>query len=305
MAAELAIETRHLYKTFQNTNALENVSLSVPTGSVFGLIGANGAGKSTLIQILLGIIRPSSGRCCILNHQINQDSFRIREKVAFVPDIPIFYSRFTVKQMYELSKRLYPDWDQKRCIELHKSLDMPLRKRVGTLSRGQKVRLALVIALSIRPQLLILDEPTAGLDPLARRQFLKMVSDEAATNNTTMFYSTHNLNDLEQTANHIAALDYGRLIFSSSLNELKTSLSSFQIIFNGEFPPELIQIEEIVDIETSGRLHTVIVSGDATTVVASIRDFNPILLEPMEMSLEDIFIAFIKNKGLDALSLFD
>ena len=139
--------------------------------------------------------------------------------MGYVPDVPVMYPSFSVGDMFRLGRRLYEGWDGEHCRELSRAFDLPTEQLVRHLSRGQKVQVALVMALSLRPRLLLLDEPTAGLDPVIRRGFLKSVIEEAAERGTTVFYSTHNLNDLEQSADHISALYRGELLFQPSLDD--------------------------------------------------------------------------------------
>ncbi|HBQ25502.1 MAG TPA: ABC transporter ATP-binding protein, partial [Syntrophomonas sp.] len=177
---DLAIETKALSKSFDALQAVDKLYLAVPAGSIFGLIGPNGAGKSTLIQMLTGIIRPDSGDGFILGQSIRKRDGSIRNRVGYVPDVPVMYPGVTVAEMYRLGSKLYPFWDWERCRELHKGFRLPEGQRIRNLSRGQKVQVALVMALALRPQLLLLDEPTAGLDPVVRRAFLQTIIEEVA-----------------------------------------------------------------------------------------------------------------------------
>jgi ABC-2 type transport system ATP-binding protein len=197
---DYALQTQALYKSFDGCKAVDGLDLTVPAGSIFGLIGPNGAGKSTLIQMLIGIIRPDKGEAYILGRSIREKDGGIRNQVGYVPDVPVMYPSFSVAEMYRLGSKLYPYWDWQRCRDLHHSFDLPAAGHIRSLSRGQKVQVALVMALALRPRLLLLDEPTAGLDPVVRRAFLHTIVEEAASRGTTIFYSTHNLNDLEQTS---------------------------------------------------------------------------------------------------------
>lgn len=203
---EEAIETRELYKSYQGQPVLQGVSLAVPAGSVFGLIGPNGAGKSTLMKILTGISRADRGEAFLLGRSLQSRKGDVRARIAYVPDVPILYPSFSAAAMYHLASRLYPGWDWDRCRALHRRFALPDGQRIRNLSRGQAVQVSLVLSLAVRPYLLLLDEPTAGLDPVVRRAFLQTIMDEVAERRTTVFYSTHNLNDLEQSADHIASL---------------------------------------------------------------------------------------------------
>jgi ABC-2 type transport system ATP-binding protein len=294
----LAIETRALSKSFDGLPAVDKLYLAVPAGSIFGLIGPNGAGKSTLIQMLTGIIRPDSGDGFILGQSIRKRDGSIRNRVGYVSDVPVMYPGFTVAEMYRLGSKLYPFWDWDRCLELHQNFHLPENQRIRNLSRGQKVQVALVMALALRPQLLLLDEPTAGLDPVVRRAFLQAIIEEVAGQGTTVFYSSHNLNDLEQSADHIAAIYRGRMLFSHTLDELKESVHRLQLIFTGEPPEDVIKsLPGLVDFHRSGRVITIIITGHLDSMSSRLVELEPELVKELNLDLESIFVAFMKAQG--------
>ena len=295
---DLAIETKALSKSFDGLPAVDKLYLAVPAGSIFGLIGPNGAGKSTLIQMLTGIIRPDSGDGFILGQSIRKRDGSIRNRVGYVSDVPVMYPGFTVAEMYRLGSKLYPFWDWDRCLELHQNFHLPENQRIRNLSRGQKVQVALVMALALRPQLLLLDEPTAGLDPVVRRAFLQAIIEEVAGQGTTVFYSSHNLNDLEQSADHIAAIYRGRMLFSHTLDELKESVHRLQLIFTGEPPEDVIKsLPGLVDFHRSGRVITIIITGHLDSMSSRLVELEPELVKELNLDLESIFVAFMKAQG--------
>lgn len=295
---DFAIETRALNKSFGKLKAIDDLYLAVPAGSIFGLIGPNGAGKSTLIQILVGIILPDSGEGFILGRNIREKDGSIRNRVGYVPDVPVMYPSFSVAEMYRLGSKLYPFWDWERCKQLQKSFHLPEGQRLCNLSRGEKVQVALVMALAMRPRLLLLDEPTAGLDPVVRRSFLQAIIEEAASNGTTVFYSSHNLKDLEQRVDHIAALNQGRIMFSHSLDELKESVHRLQLIFAGEPPvDEIKSLPGLVDWESMGRVVIITITGHIDYICSQLAALNPELVKEQNLDLESIFVAFMKAEG--------
>lgn len=295
---DLAIETRDLSKSFDGLQAVDKLYLSVPAGSIFGLIGPNGAGKSTLIKMLIGLIRPDSGDGFILGQSIRKKDGSIRNRVGHVPDVPVMYPGFTVAEMYRLGSKLYPFWDWERCRELHQGFHLPEDQRIRNLSRGQKVQVALVMALALRPQLLLLDEPTAGLDPVVRRAFLQTIIEEVAGQGTTVFYSSHNLNDLEQSADHIAAIYQGRMLFSHTLDELKESVHRLQLIFAGEPPEDVIKsLPGLVEYQQSGRVITITITGYLDSISPRLVELEPELVKELNLDLESIFVAFMKAQG--------
>ncbi len=294
----LAIETRALYKSFDGFKAVDGLNLAVSAGSVFGLIGPNGAGKTTLIQMLVGIIRPDRGEAFILGRSIKEKDGGIRDQVGYVPDVPLMYPGFTVAEMYRLGSKLYPCWDQGRCHELHRAFSLPAGQRIHSLSRGQKVQVSLVMALALRPRLLLLDEPTAGLDPVVRRAFLHTIIEEAASRGTTIFYSTHNLNDLEQSADHIAAVYQGRLLFSRSLDELKESMHRLQLVFGGEPPGEAIaSLPGLLNWQSSGKVATITIIGERDGIYPRLSALGAEMIKEMDFDLESMFVELMKAEG--------
>lgn len=295
---DYALQTRALYKSFSGCKAVDGLDLAVPAGSIFGLIGPNGAGKSTLIQMLIGIIRPDSGEAFMLGRSIREKDGGIRNQVGYVPDMPIMYPSFSVAEMYRLGSKLYSGWDWQRCRDLHHSFDLPAAGRIRSLSRGQKVQVALVMALALRPRLLLLDEPTAGLDPVVRWAFLHTIIEEAASRGTTIFYSTHNLNDLEQSADHIAAIHRGRLLFSRSLDELKESMHRLQLVFEGQPPGEAIaSLPGLLAWQSSGKAVTITINGELDSIHARLTALGAEMIKVMDFDLESIFVELMKVEG--------
>jgi len=241
---ELAIETKGLTKKFDGEPAVDGLDLAIPEGSVFGLVGPNGAGKTTLIRMLMGIITPTSGTAAVLGSDITTPSGELRRHIGYIADVQHMYPFFKVEEILGFCTRVYPTWDANRCKTLLHTFELPEHKQVRALSKGIKTQLALIIALSVRPRLLILDEPTSGLDPVMKHHFMQLIMQEAASGSTTIFFSTHNLNDVERLPDQVAAVMRGKLLFHRSMDELKAgtrerSRQSFPMAFpkkSAEFP---------------------------------------------------------------------
>ncbi len=250
------------------------------------------------MKILAGISRPSDGDAFLLGRSVRERTGSIRARVGYVPDVPVLYPSFTVAEMYRLASRLYPDWDWRRCRELQRQYALPEGQRIRNLSRGQAVQVSLVLALSIRPRLILLDEPTAGLDPVVRRAFMQSIIEEVAERQTTIFYSTHNLNDLEQSADYIASLWQGDLLFSSSLDQLKESMGKIRVMLADETGEEnLACLPGVKDIQRNGRVHTITFQGDFSNIYQKVQECKPLLLEQVDLSLEDIFLILMEERG--------
>ena len=211
-------------KRFGKTVALENVSLNIPPGVVFALLGENGAGKTTMIRILTGFQKADSGSASVLGHACHKAGAEIRSKIGYVSDSPALYEWMTPAEIGWFTSAFYDDAFPERYLELLAAFDVPSATRLKNLSRGQKAKVALALATAHDPQLLILDEPTSGLDPMVRRQFLESMVDRAALGRTVLL-SSHQINEVERVADWIAILHQGELKLVQPLDVLKESTS--------------------------------------------------------------------------------
>ncbi|NPV29567.1 MAG: ABC transporter ATP-binding protein [Firmicutes bacterium] len=294
---ERAIETRALTKLFDGKPAVDHLDLAVPEGSIFGLVGPNGAGKTTLIRMLMGILKPASGTGTILGRDITDSSGDVRQQVGYVAEVQHMYPSFRVEEILNFCARVYRNWDWKRCRTLLKAFELPAEKLVRALSKGMRTQLALVIALAIRPRLLILDEPAGGLDPVIRRHFMQLIVQEAASGNTTVFFSTHNLRDLERTADHVAVIMKGRLLFSKPLDELKSGARKIQVVFPEGLPEEIRNLPGVTRVEAQGKVYSLIVGENFSKTLERVKFFHPAYLELHDLDLEEIFIHTMAREG--------
>lgn len=227
--AEPIIELSGLKKSFGDKHVLNGVDLAIPRGSVVGLLGTNGSGKSTLIKCLLGLFRPNSGAIRILGENPWTLSASAKERIGYVPQESKLYSWMKVKHVVAYTAAFYPQWDYAWGEELINRWDLPREDRVGPLSAGQLQKLALVLALGHHPELLILDEPVASLDPIARREFLRTLLDIARDERHTILFSTHITSDLDRVASHVALLQEGQITCYEELDALKDRVKRLRI----------------------------------------------------------------------------
>lgn len=294
---QLAIETKALTKDFDGYRAVDRLDLTVPEGSVFGLMGPNGAGKSTVIRMLMGIWRPTSGTGFILGKEITEPTGAVRQQVGYVADMQNMYPFFRVEEILQFCAKLYPFWDWNRCQALLKTFALPAGKRVRLLSKGMKTQLALIIALSVRPRVLILDEPTSGLDPVARHHFMQLVLQEAAAGDTTVFFSTHNLHDLERVADRVAVIMSGKLLMNKSMEELKANTRKIQAVFPAGLPEEIRKLPEVLKVEVQGRVYSIIVGDRFNDIFEKVKAFNPSYIEIADVDLEELFLHTMGKEG--------
>jgi ABC-2 type transport system ATP-binding protein len=218
---ETTIELRGIKKSYENKSVLIGVDLSVQKGSVLGLLGTNGAGKTTLIKCALGLIRPQSGEARLLGEPSWTLSPEAKSRIGYVSQIINLYQWMTIRDVIDYTAAFYPNWNHDLIARLIKELDIPAGDRIGPLSVGQRQKVAILLALGHEPDLLILDEPAASLDPLARRRFLQMIIDLAEPDKRTVLFSTHITSDLERVADRVAILKSGVIAWHGLLEELK------------------------------------------------------------------------------------
>jgi ABC-2 type transport system ATP-binding protein len=217
----MAIEVRGMIKSYKDKHVLTGLDLDVPKGSVLGLLGTNGAGKTTLIKCLMGLAHPQSGQSKLLGEDSWTLSGEAKMRIGYVPQIINLYPWMKVRHLIDYTSAFYPTWNHSLVADLIREWSIPLNDRIGPLSVGQLQKVAILLAVGHEPELLLLDEPAASLDPLARRQFLKMIIDFAAPEKRTVLFSTHITSDLEHVADRVAILKSGKIAWQGLLEDLK------------------------------------------------------------------------------------
>lgn len=292
------IEIKDLNKYLGKDKILDDINIHVNKGSIYGLIGPNGAGKTTLIKNLVDIYKPEKGEVLISGENI-KDNAKIKSRLGYVSDYQYFYPSFKIHEIVEFYKDAYPFWSDERYIQLMKLFKLDGNKKIKYLSKGMKTQLAILLSLSIMPNVLILDEPTSGLDPVVKQKVLNLIVDEVSANETTVLISSHNLGQLEQICDHIGIIHEGKMLLEDSVENLKSNVRKIQVAFKGEFPEEIKSNEHILKIETIGKIHQIVVKDNLDAIIDAIKKCNPILLETIDMSLEEIFIYKMGVEGYD------
>ncbi len=287
--AATMIEASGLTKSFGSAHVLKGVDLTVPRGSVTGLLGKNGAGKSTLLKCLLGLLKPSSGTARILGEDGWDLSAEAKAKLGYVAQEVSLYSWMRVRQIIEYTAAFYPTWNQDLTIDLARRWELPTEDRVGPMSQGQQQKLALILALGHEPDLLILDEPVASLDPSARREFLSTLLEVTRDENRTVLFSTHITTDLERVADHVAVLREGKIVYHDELDSLKDSVKRLRIISEADLPTSF-GVANSLRAEVSGKHAMVAVAEIEPTLVAEIESRWQASVKVEDLSLEEIFL---------------
>src|SRR5215470_92709 len=241
-ASEAVIDIKGVTRRFGARRALDDVSLTVPGGSVFGLVGANGAGKTTLIKHVLGLLRAASGSVRVFGRDPVADPAGVLGRVGYLAEENDLPGWMRVDELLRYTRAFYPRWDDAYAEELRRTFELPPAARVGNLSKGQRARVGLLIALAYRPELLVLDEPSSGLDPLVRRDILGAIVRTVADEGRTVLFSSHLLDEVERVADHVALLDRGRVAFCAALDDLKDNHRRVTLRFEQptERPPMLV-----------------------------------------------------------------
>src|SRR5213594_1202570 len=221
--SESVISVSELTRRFGATTALDSVSVSLPRGAVYGLVGANGAGKTTLIRHILGLLRAESGSVRVFGLDPVADPVGVLSRIGYLSEENDLPGWMTVDELLRYSRALYPGWDDAYAEELRRMFALDPAASIKTLSKGQKARAGLLLALAYRPDLLVLDEPSSGLDPIVRRDILGAVIRTIADEGRTVLFSSHLLEEVEQVADHVTMISHGRIVLSAPLNEIKES----------------------------------------------------------------------------------
>ena len=281
------IETRELVKSFEGFRALDGLNLSVPAGAVSGLVGPTGAGKSTLIRHLTGIYRQDGGEATIDGQPVYENP-AVKARIAYIPDEIFYYNQASIRDMKTLAKSQYPRFDEARWKALGQIFELDERAPMRKLSKGMQKQAAFWIALSQRPDFIILDEPVDGLDPVMRRRIWSALMADVEESGTTVLVSSHNLRELEDVCDHVGIMKSGKMLIERSLSELQDNLVKIQLAYpdGGALPEGL----EILHQSSTGRLQQLILRGSAVELQARIAATNPLFLDLVPLSLEEIFI---------------
>ncbi len=292
-----AIETRGLTKTYGVTPAVKNLNLEVEKGSIFGFLGPNGAGKTTTIKMLLGLLIPTEGTATILGLDTKKDHLKLRQKIGYVPETASLYPYLTVQEHLDLIKSLHKTWNETLINRYLDIFNLPKKQKADQLSKGMQTQLALLLALGHQPELLILDEPTAGLDPIMRREFLQTIISEATQNNQTVFLSSHVLSEVERIADTIGIIKHGELVLTRPVDELKTEEKKIRVVFQGDAPKHILNHPGVIKVEQEKRSYLLTVNSNLEEILVAIEKTKPFAVDILDLNLEEIFFEYTKTEG--------
>ena len=284
------IDVRDVVKTFEGFRALDGLSMRVPKGAIYGLVGPNGAGKSTILRHITGVYRPDAGEILVGGMPVYENP-AAKVRIAGIPDELYYFLSDSTQDMMRFYRGIYPRFDPVRYQALKDVFTTVNEKQsIRRLSKGMQKQSAFRLALCCRPELLVLDEPVDGLDPVMRRQVWSLLMGDVAEHGTTVLVSSHNLRELEDVCDHVGILSRGKVLVERSLSDLQENVVKMQVVFQERELPRLPADMEVLNVSQVGRIHTLIVRGNAVDVTNRLAVYAPILMEALPLTLEEIFI---------------
>ena len=290
-----AVELRGLTKRYGKALAVDGLELTVPRGTVLGLLGPNGAGKSTTLRMLMGLPRPTSGSMSVLGLDVFRAPAAVKQRVGYVPETPYIHRWMTVGEVIRFARALYSTWNDEQCESLLDLFHLSRAKRVRQLSKGMLAKVSLLIALAHEPELLVLDEPLSGLDPIARDEFLDGVLHGLCAGDRTVLFSSHQLDDVNRLSDSVAVLCAGHLLVHCSLDELRSAKRVRAVLQDGRLPRD--PPREMIWQSINRREWLLTLYPFSTDAVDRLTDANPVSgIEVFDLSLDDIFKDFIRGQ---------
>jgi ABC-2 type transport system ATP-binding protein len=298
-ADDVAVDIRSLSRRFGRTVALDGVELEVRRGAVFGLVGENGAGKTTLIKHILGLLKAQSGTVRVFGLDPVRDPVGVLARVGYLSEDRELPDWLRIAQLLRYLRAFYPTWDDTFAEKLREQFDLDPEAKIKTLSQGQRARTALLAALAYRPELLVLDEPSTGLDPIVRRDILSAIIRTIAEEGRTVLFSSHLLDEVERMADHVALIDRGRIVLCDPLETIKSTYRRLTLRFDEPLlrPPIFVGSARW---EGSGREWTTVCQGSMEDLSGKAAGIGARIVDEHTPSLDDIFVARVGSRQVVA-----
>ena len=274
---------KNITKTFGDFKALDNLTMTVPKGAVYGLVGPNGAGKSTAIRHLTGVYHPDSGDVLLENAPVWENP-TAKTRIGYIPDDIFYFPSASLEDMRKFYAGIYPNFDNALFERLYEVFNLPRKSPMRRFSKGMQKQAAFHLTLCTRPDVLVLDEPVDGLDPVMRRQVWSLIMSDVANRGTTVLISSHNLRELEDICDHVGIMNQGKMLLERSLADMQGSTHKVQLV--GDLPEGL----EVLHETAAGRMRTLIVRGDPEQLQQTLAAAQPTYFDILPLSLEEIFI---------------
>ncbi|MGM9551473.1 MAG: ABC transporter ATP-binding protein [Clostridia bacterium] len=292
------IKVNNVTKHFGDFKVLDEICLNVPKGTIYGLVGPNGAGKTTLINHITGALRQESGEITLDGETIYENP-KVKSKILSIADDWFYFNTFTIKQMAGFYESMYPTFNRDMYNKIKEIFNIDEKRQIRKLSKGMKKQVAFWLSLSCEPEVLILDEPLDGLDPVMRKQVLNLVIALVVDRQMTVLVSSHNLRELEDICDYVGIIHKGKLITEKPLDDLKGNVHKYQVVFDGEKPNEIQVGGDILHISNTGSVYNIIVKGSAEECDRLMKKYSPVLFERISLTLEEVFIYELGGLGYD------
>ncbi len=292
------IKICNLTKNFDNFTALDGLNMHVKKGCVYGLVGPNGAGKTTAIKHIAGVMMQNSGDVLITDSNVFEN-VAVKQKIIYIPDDVFFFPSYTIKDMKKFYKSVYPSWNEERFERLSEVFNIDINRRVQRLSKGMQKQVAFWLGICTMPDVMILDEPVDGLDPVMRRKVWSLILQDVVERETTVLISSHNLRELEDVCDHVGIMHNGRVILEKQLDDIKSDVHKLQLAFKEKINPELIDQLSPMHISEYGSVTLMIVRGQREQILECVNKYSPIVCDILPLTLEEIFIYELGGLGYE------
>jgi ABC-2 type transport system ATP-binding protein len=290
--SDLVIETHSLHKQYGGTRAVDGLEMHVPRGSVYGFLGRNGAGKTTTIRLLAGLIQPTAGHARVLDLDPQTDRIPVLERTSFVIDKMLLPS-MTGNDLVRFNRGFFPRWSDALARKYTDALEIPMKQKFRKLSGGNQTKLCLLLALSQGAELVVLDEPTAGLDPIVTDQLLRIIVDDFAGEGRTLLLSSHHLSEVERVADWIGIIDHGKLLLEAQLDDVRANFRRVRVVGENLNLPTR---NEVLQTRTGEGTTEYVLRGNVESFTASLRNQGATVLDVSPMNLQEIFLEVV-GKG--------
>ncbi len=284
------ISVKNVNKSFEDYQALTDLTINVKTGSIYGLVGTNGSGKTTIIRHLTGVLKQDSGEILFDGEPVYENAV-LKSKIGFIPDNLSFFSSYTMKDAVRYYKSIYPIWDEERYRDMMEKFQLKSKKKIHHFSKGMQKQAAFILVMCTHPQYLILDEPIDGLDPIIRKLVWKYIIDDVSEREMTVLVSSHNLREMEGICDSVGILDKGIMRIERDLDDLKSDTHKVQVVYDNSVDREKIYSGlNILHSETRGSVDLLIIKNDKEFVKKTLKSANPLIFDMLPLTLEEIFI---------------
>jgi ABC-2 type transport system ATP-binding protein len=290
---ELAIDSKDLTKTYGSIRAVGGINLSVPRGAIYGFLGRNGAGKTTTIKMLLGLTRPTAGTAKVFGMDVSTECMAILRRTAFVSEKKTLYPSLTASELVRFSRGFYPTWSDSAVEKYARLLEIPMKQRFEKLSNGNQTKVWLLLALSQGADLLILDEPTTALDPVSVDQLLHVLAEDGLDRGCTIFFSSHQLEEVERIAEYAGVIDRGKLLLESRLDDIK---SEFRLITAAGNSLPTQTSPQVLSVVTEGNFYRYVVTKDADSFASGLSQNGAMITNVATLSLREIFLQLVRKE---------